>query len=350
MMPRLLVMFASCSLALLALGCGEEVTSADEQQPSSNDASGPGGKGDIPGIEAPEDTFLDHYPLAVEHPESGIYDAYAHAFYVGSLVDGGVWKIDAGTGEVSPFYVEERPGKWWTLGLDVDLERRVLWTCSMSDLRDVDGAETDNLGYLLEHDLESGELLALFDLSETFEEATCADVAVGADGTAYVVDRSHPNVYQISLDDEVSIFASDPLLEGGVVGQNAVVVLPDQSALLTIVYYRPKLLRVDLEDGSVTRVDLDGDFFDHFPVLAGADGMTVSGDDVLVMFSSELTRVTPDSPEWKSARSDSMDIESGHTDIIHTPYGDFMLNGQALAFAFGGELDPFSLTLAPEFE
>lgn len=349
-MPRSTLMLASLSLAMLVIGCVEEPASSDSQQTVQNGDSGPGGKGDIPGVEEPEDTFLDHYPLAVEHPESGIYDALGHAFYVGSLVDGGIWKVDAGSGEVSPFYVEERPGKWWTLGLDVDLERRVLWTCSMSDLRDVDGAETDNLGYILEHDLGSGELLARFDLSETFDDATCADVAVGADGTAYVVDRSHPNVYQITPDGEVSIFASDRLLEGGVVGQNAVVVLPDQSALLTIVYYRPKLLRVDLEDGSVSRVDLDGDFFDHFPVLAGADGMTVSGEDVLVMFSSELTRVTPDSPEWESARSDSMDVESGHTDIIHTPYGDFMLNGQALAFGFGGEIDPFSLTLAPEFE
>ena len=342
-----LALFATLSLALL--GCGEEVPEANGDV-DENTSAGPGGKGDIPGLDLREDDFLESYPMEVEHPESGVYDPYGHAFFVGSLVSGGVSRIDGLTGEVEALYTEERPGEWWTLGLDIDLERRTLWVCSMSDLRDVDDAPADNLGYILKLDADSGALLERFDLGEVFEEATCADVAVGADGTAYVVDRSHPNVYSISLDDEVEIFATDPLLEGNLVGQNAVVVLPDQSALLTIVYLRPKLLRVDLKDQSVTRVDLDGDFYDHLPVLAGADGMTISGDDVLVMFSSELTRVTPDSPAWESARSVSMDVDSGHTDIVHTPFGDYMLNGQALSFAFGGSVDPFSLTLAPEFE
>ncbi len=63
-------MLASLSLAMLVIGCVEEPASSDSQQTAQDGDSGPGGKGDIPGVEEPEDTFLDHYPLAVEHPES----------------------------------------------------------------------------------------------------------------------------------------------------------------------------------------------------------------------------------------------------------------------------------------
>ena len=216
--------------------------------------------------------------------------------------------------------------------------------CSMSDLRETAGeGEPENLGYILEFDLGSGELTRRYDLGEVFEAANCADVAFADSGDAYVADRAHPNVYRITPAGELSLFASGEPLNGDVVGQNAIIVLPDQSALLSIVYLPSRLAHVRLDDATVTEVQIEGDFFDFIPPLSGADGLAWSGDAALVAFTSQLNRVTPTSPDWSTAESVAVDVEVGMTDVVHTPAGDYLLNGQAFEFAIGAETDPTAL-------
>lgn len=297
-------------------------------------------------------TFLSDYPLDVPHAESGTYDPVDHVFYVGSLVTGGVTRVDARTGEASEFYAEERPGEWWTLGLDVDVEGRRLMVCSMSDLRETAAeGEPDNLGYILEFDLDTGALTRRYDLGEAFETANCADVAFAQSGDAYVADRAHPNVYEITPAGELTLFATGEPLTGQVVGQNAIIVLPDQSALLSVVYLPSRLAHVRLDDATVTEVVVDGDFFDFIPPLSGADGMTWSGDAALIAFTSQLNRITPTSPDWSTASSQTVEVDVGMTDVVHTPIGDYLLNGQAFDFAVMADPDPTVLSrFVGEFE
>ena len=47
--------------------------------------------------------------------------------------------------------------------------------------------------------------------------------------------------------------------------------------------------------------------------------------------------------DWSAARSRSVDVPAGMTDVIHTPNGDYLLNGQAVRFALGQTPDPFAL-------
>ncbi len=292
-----------------------------------------GGSGGAP--EKPID-FQDSYALDAQFPEGGAYDAETGAFYVGSLLDGSVHSVDATTGAESVLFSESAAGTWWTLGMDVDVARRKLWVCAMNDDDD------PRSGHVWIFDLETGARTAAYDLRDAAEDASCTDVAVTSDGLAYVTDREQGNVYVVDEDLGPTLFTSSPDLEAALVGQNSVVVLPDESALLAILYSPSSLARIDLTTGEVSTVEIDGKFSD-FSFLAGADGMTYRDGSVYVAFTSVLIRVTPSFADWSQATSEYEDVPSGMTDVISTPGGLYLLNGQAIRFALGSETDPFEL-------
>lgn len=309
---------------------------------TTSTGGGTGGEGEGgSGGEAPV-TFLDSYPLDAQFPEGGTYDGGDHAFFVGSLGDGSVHRVDAATGDSEVYFTPTEAGTWWTLGMAVDEERRRLWVCAMDDRREQD-EDPPYDGYVWLFDLDTGAREAVFPLSEAAGEATCTDVAVREDGAALVVDRDFGVVYEIDPDVGATLFASSPELEGGLIGQNAAVVLPDQSALLVTVYLPSRLVRVDLDDRSVVDVDISGSFADA-TFAAGADGMTYADGALYVAFTSELVRLTPVLADWTSVEATEVDVPAGMTDVVATPNGLYLLNGQAVTFALGGDVDPFALT------
>ncbi len=321
-------------------GEGAATTSSDTA--SSTATSGSGGSGGSgTGGEAPA-TFLETYPLGAQFPESGIYDADEHVFYVGSLADGSIHRIDAATGAEETFFEPSEPGAWWTLGMAVDPAARRLWVCAMEDLSD-SGADPAYDGYVWLFDLETGTREEVFDLASAYPEATCTDVAVASDGTAYVTDRDFGNVYAVHAEYGPSLFSADSDLEASIVGQNAAVVLPDQSALIVAIYLPSRLVRVDLASGTATDIAIEGSFADA-TFLAGADGMTYQDGALYVAFTSELVRVTPTLADWTSVVAEEVDVPSGMTDVVTTPNGLYLLNGQAVSYALGEEPEPFALT------
>ena len=308
--------------AMAAAGCG------DGSDTSSG--SGPTGGGSDSG-------FRDIYPLDAKFPEGGTYDSASNAFYVGSLADGSVHRINAATGAEEVFFTESAPGTWWTLGMDVDVERRRLWVCAMDDR-----APEPRAGYIWVFDLESGERIANHALADAAPDATCTDVALTKAGVGYVGDREMGSIYKVDVSGGASPFASSPDLQANFVGQNAIVVLPDESALLSVLYLPSSLARVDLADGSVTKVAIQGPFEDT-GALAGADGMTFMDGSAYVAFTSKLVKVTPAAADWSAATSTEAALPSGMTDVLRTPEGLYVLNGQSVSFAFGSETYPFQL-------
>ncbi|MBK8694596.1 MAG: hypothetical protein IPN17_20535 [Deltaproteobacteria bacterium] len=262
---------------------------------------------------------------------------------MGSLADGSVHQVDANTGLDEVFYRETAPGLWWTLGMDVDVARRRLAVCSMEDRRTAGESNHPYDGYVLIFDLDTRARVARIPLAPAFARATCTDVAFSADGGLYVSDREHPRIYRIEPGGALSTFVTNDLLSGAAVGQNALVVLPDQSALLSLIYLPSRLVRVGLRDRAVANVSLRGTFFDGLPLLSGADGMTLSGSNLLVAFTSQVTRVTPTLADWSAASTATVDVPAGMTDIVHTSSGDYLLNGQAVSFAFDRPTTPFQL-------
>lgn len=325
------------ALALLAAGCNADPAPADA---GTADAAAVDVV-DVPAARdvAPVDAgiFRERYPLGARFPEGGDYDPTGRAFYLGSLGDGTVRRVDAATGAETVVFTETAPGRWWTLGMHVDDARRLLWVCAMDDRSPMPRA-----GSIWVIDLATGMRVSNRPLSAAHADATCTDVTVAADGTAYVVDREQPNVYRLDLTHDATMFVSDPLLAAGVVGQNAVVVLPDQSALLSLVYLPSSLVRIGLADRSVRRVELTGPFRDP-TLLAGADGMTLADGSAYVAFTSKVVRVRPASAAWAAATTTITDVPSGATDLVSTPGGLYLLNGQSVRFALMTMPDPFAL-------
>ncbi len=287
-------------------------------------------------------TFADEYPVTAQFPEGGVYDAAAGVFYVGSLKDGSVHRIDASSKVDTEIFKETAAGTWWTLGMAVDTANKRLWVCAMDDRKPGPRA-----GHVWVFDLVTDKRIANHALSAAAKDATCTDVAVTKDGVGYVVDRENPVVYRVDVTNGPKVFASDPLLKGTIAGQNGVVVLPGEAALLVIVYTPPSLARVSLSDGKVSRVELSGPFKDDKALLAGADGLAFADGKAYVAFSSKVMTVTPASDQWAKATSTAVDVKEGLTDVISTPGGLYVLNGQAVRFALNQATDPFLLKRFP---
>lgn len=317
----------ACVAALAACGGASETGSTSS---TSTGGAGGGGGGASPKL-------LDDYPLSAQYPEGGTYDPTDHAFYVGSLGDGSVHRVDAATGAETVLFTETAPGQWWTLGMDIDVQRRRLWVCAMDDR-----SPDPRAGRVWIFDLGTGARVADHALSDGAADATCTDVAVTKDGRGYVCDREAGNIYRVDESTGVSLFTSSPDLKGALIGQNALVALPDESALLSLLYLPSALARVDLGDGSVKPVTVDGKFSDA-AALHGADGMTYADGAAYVAFTSVLVKLTPTAADWTTASAKPAVIPDGTTDIVRAPGALYLLNGQAVRFALGSPPDPFHL-------
>lgn len=130
---------------------------------------------------------------------------------MGSLGDGSVRRVDATTGAETVLFTEAAPGRWWTLGMDLDAARRLLWVCAMDDR-----SPSPRAGPVWVFDLAAGTRVASVPLSAARPDATCTDVAVVSDGAGYVVDREQPDVYRVDRATGASLFVTDPArVEGG---------------------------------------------------------------------------------------------------------------------------------------
>lgn len=309
---------------------GSASTSTDAATSSSSDAgSTTGGAGPV---------YADEYPLDFTYPEGGAFDLVDEVFYVGTLEGGSVHSVDPITGVNELFFAPTEPGTWITLGMAVDDARHRLWVCAAN--RDTDPFT----GELWMFDLSRGVRAQAVPLNAGEDVAWCEDVAVATDGTAYATDRENPNIYRVGEDFTSELLVTDKALGSPLLGQNGVIVLPGDEALLAAIHAPPQLNHVTIADGTVTPVTIRGEFTDT-GLGTGADGMVYLEDTLYVAFDGKLARVTPTSADWSTAESVMVEWPRGLTDVVSTPEGLYLLNGQAIQFALGQDpLGPFTLS------
>lgn len=231
--------------------------------------------------------LLERYELSSTDsvPEGVAFDPRERQFYASSLHGGSIIRVDAQGRET--FF--RRPDFSSTIGgIKVDAKARRLWACA-SNVGDVDAR-------VWMFDLRNGELLEEFFLGALFPGGSCNDLALDADGFAYVTDPGNTALYKLDpATGEGEVFANDPLLADMLnvgLGQNGIVVNAAGDALIVAKFVPPGLVRVSLPNAdSISAITLTGDTFPTPDGLVELDGDIYSVADSSVA----RTRLNADS-------------------------------------------------------
>ncbi|GAA2777138.1 hypothetical protein [Saccharopolyspora taberi] len=283
------------------------------------------------------------------HPEGVAWDPSRSAFLVGSLRYGTV-SVVTPDGATSTLVKHENLIA--TGGIRADVERnRLLVTyddvyagpgglLSAGSTPETAGRHA-GLGIF---ELDSGKLVQLVDLGWHSGLHLANDLALDADGNAYVTDSFAPTLFRVDPAGNASVFLEDDAFDAPTtdglpeVGLNGIAYHPD-GYLLTVRYDTGELLRVPL-DGTprATKVDLDT------PVI-GADGIALRPDGDLVVATNTIRSAGYDGAfllrsedGWKSATAvrDERWPDASPTTIAVTPHGDYILSSSLQVLFWSG--------------
>src|SRR6202162_68011 len=174
--------------------------------------------------------------------------------YVGSFNLGGVVKAVPG-GKAEQFIKPGAAGSRSVLGVLADEKSGMLYVCS-NDITGfgVPGPGDTKGAWLKIFDLASGAPKGSFALSDP--KSLCNDIAVGADGTAYVTDSFTPNVYSLKPGGTtLEVWATDPLLAPAKdgVGLDGIAFGADGNLYVTT-FIPAKLFKIAVKDGKAGAV------------------------------------------------------------------------------------------------
>jgi hypothetical protein len=209
--------------------------------------------------------------------------------YVGSFNLGGVVKAAPG-GKAEQFIKPGAAGSRSVLGVLADEKNGMLYVCS----NDVTGFGVPGPGdtkgaWLKVFDLASGASKGSFALKDP--KSLCNDIAVGADGTAYITDSFTPNVYSLKPGGTaLEVWATDPLLAPAKdgVGLDGIAFGADGN-LYVNTYIPAALFRIAVKDGKAGAITA----LKTSRPLDHADAMRSFGDSLLLIEGNgKLDKIT----------------------------------------------------------
>jgi sugar lactone lactonase YvrE len=209
--------------------------------------------------------------------------------YIGSFNLGGVVKAAPG-GKAEPFIKPGDGGTRSVLGVLADEKSGTLYVCS-NDITGfgVPGPGDTKGAWLKTFDLKSGAPKGSFPLSDP--KSLCNDIAVGADGTAYVTDSFTPNVFSLKPGGTaLEVWATDPALAPAKdgVGLDGIAFGADGNLYVTT-YIPAALFRIAVKDGKAGAITA----LKSSRPLDHADAMRTFGNELLLIEGNgKLDRVT----------------------------------------------------------
>lgn len=206
----------------------------------------------------------------------------------GSLGHGNVLRIAPGSATAQEWIKPGTGGLNQVLGVYADAKNKLLWVCSNN--LDNKGEKTAAMAF----DLKTGAPKATYPLPG--DGTLCNDIAVGADGTAYVTDTRQGSVLMVKRGGKsLEVAAKDPLLAGA-----DGLAFGDKTTLYVNSVTAGKLVRLELgPDGkakSVTDLKLPRP-------LERPDGMRAIGKNRLLLAenSGKMSIVTFDAADPQTA-------------------------------------------------
>jgi sugar lactone lactonase YvrE len=292
-----------------------------------------------------------HWPQTISarsaslYPEGVAWDPSRQAFLVSSIGHGTV-SVVWPDGTVRPLIAHPRMVS--TFGVHVDAPRgRVLVTyADMGMAQRSTPATTFSSSGVGIFDLATGRLLHLVDLDIGPGKHAANDLAIDADGAAYVTDPASNTIYRVTPDGRGSALVTDTRLTSPSIGMNGIVWNP-RGFLLTVRYDTGTLLRIPVHHPH----QIDEVALTH--PLVGGDGLALRPDGALVAVTNKLsapgleavTVLRPNS-NWSAVRvvrSTAPWPVAGPTTIALSPHGAYVLSGRIDVLLAGGHSDEFNL-------
>lgn len=219
------------------------------------------------------------YPEVIELPTGfqpeGIVVGNGSSFFVGSLVDGTIWKGDLRTGRGE---VLVTPGDGRTaIGMDDDRGGSRLFVAG------------GPFGAAYVYDTRTGETLASYQL--TAEPVTFVNDVIVTRDAVYVTDSFRPVLYKLPLGRGGALPAPGEIeeipltgdyqfltpLPDFIINSNGIVATPNGKWLIVAHTALGKLYRVDPATGEATEIDLGG------AAVPSGDGLVLAGQTVYVV-------------------------------------------------------------------
>ncbi|KUN08668.1 superoxide dismutase [Streptomyces yokosukanensis] len=258
------------------------------------------------------------------YPEGIALDPRTGDAYVGSFTTGAVYRAAAGSRAAEVFLAAGTDGRTTANGLKADRAGR-LWVIDHTAGIDV-------------YDLRDRSLLARFEAPQG-DQHFLNDLAITADGTAYVTDSVRPLIYRITPADlarahggrapltaHVDLGRAVPPHGPDAYTLNGIVADPTGHRLFVVDMTGGGLYRVDAADGSVRQVTLHGGDLVH------GDGLELSHRTLWAAHntSNTLTRwhLSPDGTEAHLSRTLTDPALQIPTTLAHTPHGLLVVRSQ----------------------
>lgn len=210
-------------------------------------------------------------------PESIAYDANKKEFYVGSLHQCKIIKVNQ-DGAYENFTSEKQDGLWTVIGIKVDKNRKVLWANTapqrfMKDFAPADFGKTA----IFKYDLHSKKLLKKYVLSEPNQKHLFNDLDISKDGTVYITDLLQGSVYKISpgIDTLEQILKSEELLYA-----NGITLSEDENKLF--VAHFSGIAIIDLATKNILQIRHSANM-----TLAGTDGLYFYQNSLIAIQTSQ---------------------------------------------------------------
>jgi sugar lactone lactonase YvrE len=284
-------------------------------------------------------------PAGGGFPEGVAYDEATGDFYVGSTIDGTIYRGNVETGTVEVFL----PGGTGrvAVGLALDENGRLF----------VAGGET---GTVAVYDTATGQLL--LEVANGLAPNTFLnDVDVSPAGVAYITDSFNPLLYRIAATaippglgtpapvpttDALEVFVDFTttgfdLVQTGF-NANGIVATPNGQYLLLVQTNTGALYRVDAATGETIQVDLGAGS------LPGGDGLVLDGQTLYVVREGQITIVTLGSDYASGSNGASFSDPSFATPTTIARYDGCLLvvNSQFAAIQGQPQL-PFTVSSVP---
>jgi sugar lactone lactonase YvrE len=222
-------------------------------------------------------------------PEGIAYDAPSRSFFLGSIPQGRVLRVDENLA-VSEF-AGAKANLDYVLGLAVDSPRRVLYVVSTSALTTEGDKKRRNA--VVAFDIDSRKLLFRYDVPAALQ---LNDVTVAAGGRVFTTDSGSGAVYEIAVKGPGparELVAPDQLR-----GSNGIAVSPDGKRLY--VAHSTGLAVVDVNTGAVKRMAnatrenvaaIDG-LYEHHGELIGVQNVTTPGRVIIITLGHDGESIT----------------------------------------------------------